>query len=700
MQISTINLITKSLLIAGLTHTVAFNSAYAAEEDNQQEKATIEKIEVTAQRRVQNLQKTAVSVTAIGEGELAAKQIGRLDDLSYEVPNLIIAPNTGTSSGAKIFMRGVGEDNSTFTNDPAIGIYIDGAFLARQTGALIDIYDLERIEVLRGPQGTLYGRNTSGGAIKYISQKPSGDNESYVQLTTGNLGRLDVKYAGDYAVTPDLAVQVAALKRTRDGYSYNQTNQTWVNDQDVTSARVGALWTIDSESTLYANFDVIQDSSTAGFASDILADADNDVYTLESAVTGPNEVDQMGLNVSYSKMLSDTMDLEIIASHRTLENPWHGDFDGKEAVVLENRWLLNQSADSVEAQISGVSNKMDWVGGIFLFQENNDMSENVDVLPMFLGPSPTNDFEQETTSYALFGQSTYHLTDKINLTGGLRYTTDSKDISVKQVLADGTPGFNSASDHSWTNVSYKLGVDYQVSDDVMVFANTASGYKAGGFAVLNDGEIRSFDEENNLTYELGVKSAMLDNRVRVNATYFFGQYEDLQLSAWDDDGNTVRINAADTEISGLELEIKGAVTANWQLNATIGTLDAEYKEARDPITTDLDLKQAPDMRWSLGSTAYFESSYGEVEWSLNANHSDEYFQNVGNSPNGATEAYTLLNTRVSFTNEKGDISVSLWGKNLTDESYTTGSLIIDGLGIGAVYTNLPKTYGVDVTYRF
>jgi iron complex outermembrane receptor protein len=696
MKIPNKNKITSAILLTTLSASVANTQAAELEE----EKVALEHIEVTAQRRIQNLQKTPVSVTAFGEDELASKQIGRLDDVAYEVPNLIIAPNTGTSSGAKIFMRGVGEDNSTFTNDPAIGVYVDGVFFARQTGALIDIYDLERIEVLRGPQGTLYGRNTSGGAIKYISQKPSGDNESYIQSVIGNMGKFDLKFAGDYAVSEDLAVQVAAIKRQRDGYSYNSTTEQHVNDQEVFSARIGAFWNIDEDSSLYVNFDMIRDTSTAGYASNIIEDADNDVFTLESSVTGPNEVDQDGVNITYNRAINNNINLEIIAAHRTLDNPWHGDFDGKAAVVLEDRWMLEQVQDSIEAQLSGTTENIDWLAGVFLFKETNEMVENVDVLPMFLGPSPTNYFDQDTDSYAVYTHASYKFSEKVNITGGLRYTSDKKAITVDQIKADDSVGFNSKDNHSWSNVSYKLGADYHFSDDVMFFVTTASGYKSGGYALLNDGTLRTFDEENNVTYELGVKSTMLDNRLRLNATYFFSQYDDLQLSAWDDEGNTVRINAADTEISGIEIELEAAVTSYWQLNASIGTLDPEYKEAREPITTDLDLKQAPDFRWSIGSQVYFETNIGEFDWTLNINKTSDYFQNVANSTSGATDEHTLVNSRVAYTNNDGDISVSLWGKNLTDEQYTTGSLIIDGLGIGAVYTNLPRSYGVDLTYRF
>ena len=229
---------------------------------------------------------------------------------------------------------------------------------------------------------------------------------------------------------------------------------------------------------------------------------------------------------------------------------------------------------------------------------------------------------------------------------------------------------------------------------------TATGYKSGGYALLNSGEIRTFDEENNETYELGMKSDWLDNRLRLNATYFFSEYDDLQLSAWDDDGNTVRLNAANTELQGLELELTAAITSNWQLNASMSTLDSEYKEARDPISTDLDLKQAPELRYALGSQAYWEVDGGEVEWTVNLSYTDDYFQNVANSPEGATESHTLLSSRMAYTTPSGDITIALWGKNLTDEEYTTGSLIIPGLGIGALYMNEPRSYGADLTYRF
>ena len=462
-----LNKLQLGLMLAGFTAMTAPIQVQAAE---QEEKAELEVIEVTAQRRVQNLQKTPLSVSVIGESELNSRQIGRLDDIALQVPNLVIAPNTGTSSGAKIFMRGVGEDNSTFTNDPAIGMYVDGVYFARQTGALVDVYDLERVEVLRGPQGTLYGRNTSGGAIKYITKKPTGENEGYVQVTFGNMGRADLKFAGDYALSDSVAVQVAALRRGRDGYSYNTVTEQEVNDQDVLSARLGLMWTIDADSSLYINYDMMQDESTAGFASNIIDDPDNNKYTLESAVTGPNEVDQNGLSATYTTAINDSIDFEIIAAYRSLENPWHGDFDAKEAVVLEDRWFLDQEQTSIEAQFSGKHGKFDWLAGVFFFEEDNELSENVDVLPIFLGPSPTNDFSQETSSNAIFAHVSYALDEKWTLTGGLRYTEDEKDITVIQTLASGAPGFNSSDSHSWDNTSYKLGVDYQYSDSVLFFA--------------------------------------------------------------------------------------------------------------------------------------------------------------------------------------------------------------------------------------
>ena len=694
------NKITQALTLtfASLSSTI-FHVPTAFSQDGVN-KADIEVIEVTAQRKVQNLQDTPVSISAISADSLKKKGIDRLDEISYAVPNLVIAPNTGTSSGAKIFMRGVGEDNSTFTNDPAIGIYVDGVFLARQTGALVDIYDVERVEVLRGPQGTLYGRNTSGGAIKYISKKPQGKNESYVQVNVGNYGRLDTKFAGDFALTDDLAVQVALLKRDRDGISENLTTGKKVNDQDVFAARIGALWQINEYSSLYLNADIAQDDSTAGFASNIISDEDDDLYTLESAVTGPNEVDQTGFNITYNHQFDNSINLEVIAAHRTLENPWHGDFDAKEAVVLEDRWELDQEQTSLEIQLSATNDNFDWVVGAFIFSEDNELSENVDVLPMFLGPSPNNDFNQKTDSLAFFLHGSYKLTDALNVTAGIRQTSDDKDIRVKQTLADGTPSFTTTDDHSWDNQSIKLGLDYRASDNALLFANIATGYKSGGYTLLNNGELRTFDEETNITYEVGVKSDWLENRLRLNGTVFFSKYDDLQLSAWDDDGNTVRLNAADTEISGLELELTAAITSNWQLNASLSTLDAEYKEARAPIETSLDLKQAPELRWSLGSVYYIETSYGEFNWSLNASYTDDYFQNVANSPNGATDSHTLINSRLEFTNTQGNLTLGIWGKNLSDEEYATGSLIIEGLGIAALYMNVPRTYGVDLTYRF
>ena len=229
----------------------------------------LEEVKVTAQRREEQLQKTPMSLTVIAGEQLDRMQIARLDDIKFVTPNIIIEQNTGTSSGAKIIMRGVGADESMFTNDPAIAIYIDDVYIPRQNGAMFDLYDVERIEVLRGPQGTLYGRNATGGAIRYISRKPTGDDRMEVDLSVGNLGRLDGRATFATRIGESLDVSAAVLSRNRDGILYDRSHNRHVNDQDVVAGRfaLASTWGESSYATL--SIDRLRERSTPAWGTPV-----------------------------------------------------------------------------------------------------------------------------------------------------------------------------------------------------------------------------------------------------------------------------------------------------------------------------------------------------------------------------------------------------------------------------------------------
>jgi iron complex outermembrane recepter protein len=714
----------------------------------QADSSTLDEITVTAQRFEQSLQKTPVAVTALTEEEFSKFQVERLDDLVKAVPNIIIEQNTGTSSGAKIFLRGVGQDESLFTADPAVAIYVDDIYIPRQTGSQIALYDLERIEVLRGPQGTLYGRNATGGAIKYITKKPDGANENTVDVSLGNFNRRDARASFNYGLAENIHMQAAVMTKNRDGFVDNLSTATDVNDQEVHAARFSLRFG-DPEGTVFQiSADAVRERSGPGFISCILPAAlqvarpnnpvtgaattpfryaacnlDNDVYTVQSNIKDLNDLDQYGLSV-VSETQFEHLTWRNIVGYRKMDNLLQADFDGTTSTLLHFRQDQKQDQRSLESQLIGTPSWGNWVLGGFWFDEGNDQPTRQDVF----APGPSEVIGQDTRALALYGQLSYPFAEGWNLTAGLRYSDEEKQFNKSAVCANGqrfstatrcTNGQTSyvtAISDSWSNSSWRLALDYSLSDNTMAYFSAATGFKSGGFngrgaisvsatGVLSN-TITTVEEETVNSFELGVKTEGEARNWRLNANFYYNDYKDLQLSALNSAGAFVLQNAADVKISGIELEGSWIPVPGLQIGANLGTINGRY--ASDPnrlvLPTDpyrpTELKQAPDFQGTLSVIHDIELSSALLTLSAAAHRSADYFQNVANSPLIKTHSYTLYDARVGFKPNESAWELAVVGKNLSNEEYVTGGFDIGGLGIAAIYPNIPRQYGVELSLKF
>ena len=302
----------------------------------------LEEVTVTAQRHVESGQSVPLAITALSSEMLERQQIRNISQLDQIVPNIVMNPNTGTSSASKVFLRGVGEDESFFTADTPVGIYIDDVYIARQTGAMFDLFDIERMEVLRGPQGTLYGRNTSAGAIKLVSKKPVlGEYQGLAELTVGSYDRFDVRATGNMPIGENVALQGALLARTRDGYTRNAYDGKFVNDQDVKGVRLSLLAEPTDRFSMLLTSDYIRERSTPGFAVPLSLDANNDpladavpktgsFFTTDSDIGSDwkNDLDQWGVAATLEFSATDDLTIKSITSFRSLDNLLFLDADG------------------------------------------------------------------------------------------------------------------------------------------------------------------------------------------------------------------------------------------------------------------------------------------------------------------------------------------------------------------------------------
>ncbi len=686
-------------------------------------------VTVTAQRVEENLQDVPVAVTALDATLIEDRQVADLLDLQSQVPNINVATNTGTANAARIFLRGVGEDESRGAVDQAVGVYVDGVYIGRSVGSLFDVVDLASIEVLRGPQGTLYGRNTIGGAIKLTSVRPQFENSGDVRVTIGNQSRVDLRGTANLQLSPTSAVRITGLMRERDGFFDLNPNGARA---DEGRDDLGGLHILAGRASFYTEFspewsllvsldqsldrsDPIPDSAAPG------NDADNDIFTIEPlpGVTCGAATTSLGCFTAYdqralSRGASATLEGEIagldftsITGYRELEDelstrigsPFRQQTDQSQ---FSQEFTLGQSGEGA----------LDWLIGAYYFTEDISL-DTVFVFPF--------EIDSTTDSTALFGQATYKLNETLSLTGGLRYTDETKDFSGANLVLP----FSRTDSADFENVSFMLGADYRLNEDILGYLKYATGFKSGGWspdAFSGTAVFLPVDEETLDSVEAGVKTDLFDNTVRLNAAVFFNKYEGLQIGATVPGVGFTRFNVDETEIAGLEVEGLWQLTDSLQLNANLGLLSAEYTDlngdqargltnngagcpagtiaANDPAiiacALGLELKNAPEYKATLGALYKRPLANGMLTASGDISFEDDTWSLVANSPPHALiDAPTLANLRLKYEADAG-WSIAVWGKNLTDEEYYRAS----SAGSFTTYASEPLTFGIDLGYRF
>ncbi|MGE0581542.1 MAG: TonB-dependent receptor [Steroidobacteraceae bacterium] len=668
----------------------------------------LEEITVTAQRRAESMQTTPVSVTALTRSALEDRQIESTLDLAAQVPNLRIEPVTALTNAARVFLRGVGEDQSTPTTDSAIGFYVDGVYYPRAQGAIFDFTDVERIEVLRGPQGTLYGRNTSGGAVKIITSDPGEVLAGAVDLTAGSYERRQYRGTIGGPLTDTLKGSLSVLKHERNGTVRNTTLDRDVNSKDTTAARGKLVWEATDALKFNLAADWSQDLADVGVGVSAFGGYPADLYRTAANADPSGYLRTRGVALTGT-WESGAYTLSSITAWRDLRN--HGVFDNDE----EARTILHFAFDTEQSQLSQeLTLAADWgrtkaIAGAYWFTEdvrydttNYIGSRPNPAAPVNALPDLTN---QDTDSYAVFGQASYAATETLTITAGARYTWDSKDFVDRYP----TLGRTFVVDRSWTAFTPRLAADYKLTDSVFLFASWSEGYKAGGFNRSSNAvtALTPYDEEEVSTFEAGVKTELFDRKLRANLTLFHNDYSELQLSAFDPVTNvTRRFNAAAATTKGVELELSAAPMPGVSTYATVGYLDARYDEFQDRVggvSQDVsyrDLKGAP--RWSYAAGFAWTLPLqlpGAVRLSGDVSHRTRMENDVANTPIIATPALTLVDASLSWTSEDSHWSATVAGKNLTDKHYIGAGLHIAGLTT-VLYPADPRTWSASLRYRF
>lgn len=695
----------------------------------------LEEITVTAQKREQSLQEIPIAVSAFNTQQLEELNVTSLDDLNGQVPSFQAPPFAASTATPTIYIRGMGNVGVQTTKDGAVGVYLDGVALGRATGLSLDVADLERIEILRGPQGTLYGRNTTAGAINYITRKPHDEWGFKQRFTVGNYNHWASQTDLNIPVTDNFFMKLGYMATAKDGWVENQNttlpDQVDPNQEKNQAATIALRWQTTDNFTIDYAYDWSDMDYGNGWYQTIAAPADN----TGSAGTGTDKrldeaqlakgmeesnVNAQGHNLTLTWDLN-AVTLKSITGYRELEsNLWQNYLDGVAFPLQPNEfvqtWPLEQDQFSQEFQVIGAAldGGLEYVAGLYYFEENANESKISDFGAPGFPFLDSYNMDAEAKSTAVYGQATWRpniLDQRLGFTLGLRYTEDERKATKTFVdtglLGPTAPTEPVNGDVDNSNTSGQLVIDYAFTDNVNSYFKYATGYRSGGFNA--DGKPGNFelgfDPEDVQSTELGLKSSLWDQRITLNFAGYYNQYTDLQVDAFEPPVFSRTDNVGASTIKGVEVEWAMRLTQGLTFDGFYAYMDAEFDEYLLPDGTDVaDLRavpNAPEQQTKLGlEYAFPMTSFGQLTARLDYLWQDEFWSNPDLV--NQNDAYGIWNGRVQLIGvplPKGEIRVALWGKNLSDEEYTVLTTAFGPETAGAMFGQ-PRTYGMDFIYEF
>lgn len=640
----------------------------------------LEEVIITAQRRSESLQDTPIAITALSDKALAEQGIRSPVDLADRIPSLQI----GTSG--QIYLRGVGTPNVNEVADPTVATHLDGIYLARPAGVIgAGIYDAARVEVLRGPQGTLYGRNATSGSINIVTRKPEFENNGSVSIEAGNYGTVVSSGYANIALSETVALRGSFQTNSHQGYldSTNSEHPDY-DSADSKSARLQLLIEPRDDLSVLLRGDYTRDNglrSTFGIVRKTVGET-VDEDTSSGAYPAYNDSEYAGFSAEVNWDLAQGT-LTYLGGYRLTEVDNNGEY------LPFNGAIVNYSKDETiqqELRFVGETDSLTYIVGLFYFDEENAVDASFQAGPggIFF------QFDQDPViakSLAAYGQATYTIVDSLRATAGVRYTKDKKSRDGVGNLLDVDFSFidqfteNSASGE-WEKVNWKLGFEYDMGADAMLYANVGTGYKAGGYF---DGTTNNtFEPEDIRAYETGVKSQWLDNTLTVNLDGFYYDYTNLQVSTFADVTNSgvlsqVTLNAGEARSYGLETEIHYLLNESNRADVSFGYLNATYESfflkngdqfsgLGNPVDyTDNDLAKAPDFTVNIGYEHDFTLSKGILTGRIQTHYEGDKNLDYHNFDITEQDSYTKTDLILTYTPNTEDWSLMAYVRNIEDE---------------------------------
>lgn len=648
-----------------------------------------------------------------------------------------------------MFIRGIGLQDHIITTEPGVGVYVDGVYLGRQMGANLSLPNIERVEVLRGPQGTLYGRNTLGGEVNIITKKPGDEDIASVMVKAGSRGRLATDLYVNRDVSDKFSFSASASYKTRDGVgtAVNLTNpEKEIGEEDEFSGRISGKFTLSEDFSLLVAFDAVDNESgqspyTIEFTEPVdPTDIFNGDFPLLTPDLIPDDPDDLGTTVAgiestaYSGWgasitaewnMTNEISAKFISCYRTSE--YEGGLDDDASPLNLSEFPEEGEADqySFELQLNGTYDNWDFVSGLYYFNEDGFTKSGpwtfssfntpngllIDGVTPSFGDFGFFDLNQETDAYAAYVHVSYDMTDAFSVGGGLRYSRDEKDADALFPtfnFIDPVTGrkFVSA---EFSEVTWDVNAAYQFISGMNLYGQIQKGYQTGGFPPRPFGgsaQFVSFDETTAINYEMGFKGKPTED-LAVLVAVFFTEYTDLALPFSDPTAGggfvTIVENAGESEAKGVELEATWDVTDDFVIRTAIGYLDAEITQV-DPGVIGIGEGDAPALtpEWTMMfAPSYFIEMEDGATVSINADYSfrDEMQGHSVANPNELLDARELFGFNVKYESSNGLWSVSVYGENAFNEVYDQGRLQQAGY-VGIVRSNDRSEFGVRYTREF
>ena len=720
-----------------------------------QSSALLEEVVVTAQRRAESVQDVPIAINAFSEEQLKAVGIDSTLDIQLKVPGLHLEPLAGHGFA---YVRGVGTDTLTPGLEPTTAVHIDGVYLPRLTSIISDFYDTERVEVIKGPQGTLFGRNATGGVIHFLSRKPENELGGYIDVGGGNEGTVRVEGALNAPISERAALRIAGLFHDNNGYTDNSYTGKGEDTTDVKSFRTQLLFRVTDDVSIRLFGDYTDDQSSRGTASHVSPPLTDNPYVAFSGgtvlpdirdtyrdVTANNETEAWGIGAEVTWNLGN-VEIKSLTSYREDENRYQVDFDLTEINAGGfNDPITKSEFFQQEFQMTSTGDgPLNWVIGAFLFDDEalHDYPFPFSFGQFAVGPTVGGTYDTvfihgfsnlDTFAWALFGQASYRLNDHLRAHVGIRYSDEEKEIDFESYsfvpispaltgpeyvanrpTPSGTPAVTYQGKTDSDSVTPRFGIDFIVNENVMFYFGATRGFKSGGFNTVLFGPVpEAVKPETIWSFEGGFKSTLADGKLRLNASAFYYDYEDIHQNvdlADNAQGYANVRNAGDAEVFGIEADMVFALTDRFVIDGMFSYLDTELKDLMAP---DLNVPQNPSIdqtgnplprapEFTIGFGAAYTMPIQPGEVTLRGDYyymDDERYWSVFKDPLNSGDSYSRVNARLQFDHNSGKWSIAAYARNMFDEDAESNGFRSTTFGNLRTYQP-PRTWGVSVRYNF